>query len=115
MKKAVKSLEKKLKPRSARFLILDGNFKIDIDIPQKSVVKGDGKVFSCAAASILAKVTRDRIMAKYDKEYPRYGFNKHKGYPTKYHFKTLKKYGSCKIHRKTFWPVSGFDKSKKSA
>lgn len=113
MKKAVKSLEKKLKPGGARFLILDGNFKIDIDIPQKSVIKGDGKVFSCAAASILAKVTRDRMMAKYDKEYPRYGFDKHKGYPTKFHFKILKKYGPCRIHRKTFWPVSGFDKSLK--
>jgi ribonuclease HII len=120
MKKAVKSLEKKLKkcvvPNSrdrgffanSGFLILDGNFKIDIDIPQKSVIKGDEKVFSCAAASILAKVTRDRLMLKYHKKFPKYGFNKHKGYPTKFHFKTLKKYGPCKIHRKTFRPVSKY-------
>ncbi len=107
MKKAVKSLEKKLKFKDVEFLILDGNFKVDMDIPQKSVVRGDEKVFSCAAASILAKVTRDRIMVKYHREYPRYGFNRHKGYPTEYHFKALKKYGPCKIHRKTFWPVKG--------
>lgn len=105
MKKAVKSLEKKLKSKNPGFLILDGNFRIDIDIPQKSVVKGDEKVFSCAAASVLAKVTRDRIMVKYHKEYPPYGFNRHKGYPTESHFKALKKYGPCKIHRRTFWPV----------
>ena len=121
MKKAVKSLEKKLKhecrqktrgrgffAKGAQFLILDGNFKIDIDIPQKSVIKGDEKVFSCAAASILAKVTRDRIMLKYHKKFPKYGFDKHKGYPTKFHFRALKKHGFCKIHRKTFWPVSKY-------
>lgn len=100
MEKAVKKL--KMKPD---FLIIDGN-RIKNNklkrIKHKLIVKADEKVFSCAAASILAKVTRDRIMEKYHRKYPRYGFNKHKGYPTKYHFKMLKKYGSCKIHRKSF-------------
>ena len=136
MKKAVKNLEKKLKKEKLKkvnkkeikakeyvhstsdrllsghndflvdFLILDGNFKIDLPIPQKSIIKADEKVFSCAAASILAKVTRDRIMQRYHKKYPRYGFDKHKGYPTKYHLKMLKKYSPCKIHRKSFGPVN---------
>ena len=120
MKKAIRNLEKKYshgririsrgkKPSErfshADFLILDGNFKINLDVPQKSIVKADEKVFSCASASIIAKVTRDRIMQRYHKKYPRYGFSKHKGYPTKYHLKMLKKYGPCKIHRKSFKPV----------
>jgi ribonuclease HII len=100
MKKAIKKLKRK-----PDFLILDGNFKIDVKISQKSIIKGDEKVFSCASASILAKVYRDKIMRKYHKKYPRYGFDKHKGYPTKYHFKMLKKHGPCKIHRKSFRPV----------
>jgi ribonuclease HII len=87
------------------FLILDGNFKLDLPIPQKSIVKGDEKVLSCAIASIIAKVTRDRIMEKYAKKFPEYGFEKHKGYATKFHFKMLRKYGPCKIHRKSFEPV----------
>jgi ribonuclease HII len=99
MKKAVVSLKK------PDFLILDGNMKIDSLIPQKSIIKGDVKVFSCAAASILAKVTRDRIMEKYSGVYPKYGFSIHKGYPTKRHIRMIKKYGACKIHRKSFGPV----------
>ena len=97
------------------FLILDGNFTLPAEalakmginpsIPQKSIIKADEKVFSCAAASILAKVTRDRIMMCYHKKYPKYRFDLHKGYPTKFHLKMLKKYGPCKIHRKSFWPV----------
>jgi len=101
MKRAVKNLEKKL-DQKVNFLILDGNFKINLDIPQKSVRKGDNKVFSIAAASIIAKVSRDRMMKKYHKKYPQYGFDKHKGYPTKLHRKMIKKHGSCKIHRMTF-------------
>jgi len=100
MVKAVKKLKRK-----PDFLILDGNFKINVDIPQKSIIKGDEKVFSCAAASILAKVYRDRIMERYDRKFPKYEFKKHKGYGTKFHFKMLKKYGPCKIHRKTFEPI----------
>jgi ribonuclease HII len=86
-------------------LILDGNFKLDLPVPQKSIIKADEKVLSCAAASVIAKVTRDKIMEKYAKRYPKYGFEIHKGYPTKFHLKMLKKYGPCKIHRKSFYPV----------
>ena len=90
------------------FLIIDGNFKLNLPIPQKSIVKADEKVFSCMASGIIAKVTRDRIMEKLHKEYPCYGFNQHKGYPTKFHLKMLKKHGPSKIHRKTFGPLKRF-------
>ncbi len=89
----------------AGFLLIDGNFGIDSTIPQKSIIKGDEKVFSISAASIIAKVTRDRIMQKMDKKYPQYGFAQHKGYGTELHIKNLKKFGHCKIHRKTFEPI----------
>jgi len=97
MQKAVGKLKKK-----PDFLILDGNFKINSLIPQKPIIRADGKVFSCMVAGIIAKVTRDRIMIQYHEKYPHYGFNKHKGYPTKYHRKMIKKYGLCRIHRKSF-------------
>ncbi len=100
MKKAVKKLKKK-----PDFLILDGKMKLNLPIPQKSIVKADEKVFSCAVASIIAKVTRDRIMVRYHKKYPKYRFDLHKGYPTKLHRKMLKKYGPCRIHRRSFTPV----------
>ena len=74
----------------------------DIDIPQVPIVKGDAKSQSIAAASIMAKVTRDRIMKEYDEMYPEYGFARHKGYGTKEHTTALKTYGPCPIHRKTF-------------
>jgi ribonuclease HII len=83
-------------------LILDGNFEISSEIPQKSDIRGDEKVFSCSAAGIIAKVTRDRIMVKYDKKYPEYGFKRHKGYGTAAHIKTLCKIGPCPIHRRSF-------------
>jgi len=86
-------------------LILDGNMKINLPIPQKSIVKADEKVFSVALASIIAKVTRDRLMSKYAKKFPAYGFEKHKGYATKLHLAKLKKHGPCKIHRKSFRPI----------
>ncbi len=97
MIKAVKAL--KIKPD---FLIIDGNIKLDIKCNQQGIVKGDVKVLSCSAASIIAKVTRDEIMIKLDKKYPNYNFKKHKGYGTKEHMKNIKKYGLCKIHRKSF-------------
>ncbi|MCD6500804.1 ribonuclease HII [bacterium] len=113
MKKAVKNLEKKLSSNYCysndltreKFLLIDGNFRIDSQFPQKSIIKGDEKVFLIKLASIVAKVTRDRAMLRYHKKYPQYRFDKHKGYGTKLHFKMLKKYGPCKIHRKTFRPV----------
>ncbi len=99
---------KNLKPD---FLILDGNFTLrqaqgEKNIPQKSIIAGDQKVISVSAASIIAKVTRDRIMDKYAKKYPQYKFDKHKGYGTELHFKMLKKFGACPIHRKSFHPVN---------
>src|SRR3989344_2564738 len=89
------------------FLLIDGNFKINSNIPQKSIIKGDSKVFSICAAGIIAKVTRDRFMQKMHKKYPNYGFDRHKGYGTALHIKNIKSFGACKIHRKTFWPISG--------
>ena len=116
MVKAVKNLEKRAYQNfhdrgnsdKVGFLLIDGNFRLEkVKIPQKSVVKGDEKVFSIAAASIIAKVTRDRLMRKYHKKYPEYEFARHKGYGTKAHFASLEKFGPCKIHRKTFYPVRG--------
>jgi len=108
MRRAVKNLSKKgtgflsAERNPVPFLLIDGNFGIDLDFPQKSIIKGDQKVFSCAAASIIAKVSRDRMMIKYHDKYPEYGFNRHKGYGTKLHREAIKKYGFCDIHRKTF-------------
>lgn len=104
MVKAIKDLEKKNKLK-VDFLILDGKIKIDSDIPQKSIVKADDKVFSVSAASIIAKVKRDELMERYDKKYPVYNFRKHKGYGTKEHLRRIKKNGICEIHRKTFSPI----------
>jgi len=105
MEKAINNLKTK-----TDFLIIDGNFKIDLPISQKPIIKADEKVFSCAAASVIAKVTRDRIMKRYHQKYPKYAFDKHKGYPTKYHIKMLKKYKLCEIHRKSFKPVAKYYK-----
>ncbi|MDP2910672.1 MAG: ribonuclease HII [bacterium] len=114
MQRAVKSLEKNLKNELVQkkcdrtnfaqgsFLIIDGNFGIDIDIPQKSIIKADEKVFSVAAASIVAKVYRDKMMFNYHKKYPEYGFDKHKGYGTELHRKLIEKHGFCRLHRKSF-------------
>lgn len=104
MKRAVKNLEKKLN-RKTDFLIIDGRIKLNLDTHQKSIIKGDNKVFSCAAASVIAKVRRDRLMRKQHKKYPQYGFISHKGYCTKKHIAILAELGPCKIHRKSFKPV----------
>jgi ribonuclease HII len=104
MIKAIKDLEKKNNLK-VDFLILDGKMKIDFNVNQESIIKGDDKVFSISAASIIAKVTRDRLMIKYDKKYPQYNFKKHKGYGTKEHLDNIKKNGICKIHRKSFAPI----------
>lgn len=90
------------------FLIIDGNRlknKKLKSIKYKLIVKADEKVFSCAMASILAKVTRDRIMMKYHKKYPQYRFDIHKGYGTKMHLVKLVKFGPSPIHRESFEPV----------
>lgn len=77
-----------------------------LNVPNESLIKGDAKSASIAAASILAKVSRDRLMMQYDKEYPMYGFAKHKGYGTAEHVDAIQKYGACPIHRKTFEPIA---------
>lgn len=84
------------------FALIDGNRNKGITIPNATVVKGDGRSASIAAASILAKVSRDRYMEELDRRYPEYGFARHKGYPTKAHYEALRKYGPCPVHRKTF-------------
>lgn len=92
---------KNLSPRPD-YLLIDGKFTIPMELPQKAVVRGDSLSISIAAASIVAKVTRDRLMERYDVFYPEFGFAGHKGYPTKAHKKAIEKYGSCPIHRQTF-------------
>lgn len=85
------------------FALIDGNrVPRGIKIPCEAIVKGDSKSMSVAAASVLAKVTRDRLMLEYDKKYPEYNFKKHKGYGTKEHTELIKQYGPCEIHRLSF-------------
>ncbi len=85
------------------FALIDGNrVPRGIKIPCETIVKGDSKSMSVAAASVLAKVTRDRLMLEYDKKYPVYNFKKHKGYGTKEHTELIKQYGPCEIHRLSF-------------
>ena len=97
MNRAVAGLQIK-----ADFALIDGNCARGFDIPTQTVVKGDAKSPSIAAASILAKVTRDRQCAELDALYPEYGFAKHKGYPTKDHMQKVRELGPCPEHRKTF-------------
>ena len=97
MKRAVEGLSK-----AADYAIIDGNKTPDLSIPCSAIVKGDANSMSIAAASILAKVTRDRLMLEYDKEYPQYMFAKHKGYGTKVHTQAIREYGPCPIHRMSF-------------
>jgi len=84
------------------FLLLDGPHRIPSDLPQMPIPKGDSLSISIAAASIIAKVTRDRLMDVYHQDYPQFGFRQHKGYPTKAHKKAIEQYGCCAIHRRTF-------------
>lgn len=84
------------------FLLIDGTFGIPAELPQLAIPKGDALSISIAAASIVAKVTRDRLMQTYHQYYPQFGFPQHKGYPTKAHKAAIRKYGCCPIHRKSF-------------
>lgn len=103
MRMAVKSL--KLSPDIA---LVDGNKEPQLNIPCKCIIKGDSKSMSIAAASIIAKVTRDQKMYDYHAMYPEYGFDQHKGYPTLRHIEAIRKFGYCTIHRKSF-KVKQFD------
>lgn len=92
------------------YVIVDGNMRLSTRCPLKCIPGGDSKSISIAAASIVAKVTRDSIMYEYDGSYPEYGFAKHKGYGTKSHIEALKKHGPSPIHRRTFRPVCSINK-----
>jgi ribonuclease HII len=105
MKKAVLGLSTR-----PDFLLIDGNCSIPVNIPQKAIVKGDSSCLSIAAASIIAKVTRDRLMVEYGEIYPGYGFSDHKGYGCASHLSAIAQLGPCEIHRKTFRGVREFVK-----
>lgn len=105
MEKAVKDL--KINPD---YLLIDGKVDVELDQKRAYLINGESKSLSIACASIIAKVTRDRIMLRIDKEYPHYGFSKHKGYGTKYHMEAIKRHGLSLIHRKTFGPFGGKNK-----
>ncbi|MGD0282181.1 MAG: ribonuclease HII [Dissulfurispiraceae bacterium] len=100
MKRAVEGL--KIKPQR---VLVDGNHAPDLDIPVEAIIKGDDKVPAISAASILAKVARDKAMVEYHRLYPEYGFDIHKGYFTREHMAALHKYGPCPIHRRTYSPI----------
>jgi ribonuclease HII len=106
MEEAVSSLLKKISAgkRLRMHVIVDGNMPLDPGLPHTTIIKGDAKSKSIAAASILAKVTRDRIMDMYDRVFPQYGFRQHKGYATQSHRDSIKKFGPIMIHRKSFLP-----------
>ncbi|MDD2677908.1 MAG: ribonuclease HII [Candidatus Paceibacterota bacterium] len=108
MRICLKKLKIDQKMNRPSLILIDGNRIIGhrLPYPQKAIIKGDDKVFSIALASIVAKVIRDRKMKNLAKKYPQYGFEIHKGYPTKLHLKLLKKYGVCKIHRRTYRPIA---------
>lgn len=90
-----------IRPRPG-FLLIDGTFAIPADYPQRPLTKGDSRSVSIAAASIVAKVTRDRIMRRYHEDYPQFGFDCHKGYATAAHLEALACHGPCAIHRRSF-------------
>ena len=104
---AMKDAVNQLKP-VPDLLLIDGNQKIESSLNQWAIIKGDSKSLSIAAASVLAKVTRDRIMDDYHKVYPKYQFNRHKGYGTKLHRTLIQEHGPCPIHRSTFKGVSEY-------
>lgn len=104
LRAALRAMEKAVAGLSVKpdFVLVDGNARISIAVEQKTVVGGDDRCASVAAASIVAKVTRDRLMRELETEYPGYGFSRHKGYPSKEHRESLRRLGPCPIHRKSF-------------
>ncbi len=106
--KAIKRLS-----RQPKYVLVDGIGKYDFDIDYETIKKGDTKVRVIAAASIVAKVVRDTIMDSYSLKYPKYGFDKHKGYGTRQHHQNLLKYGVCELHRQSFAPIKAIQNESK--
>lgn len=92
----------------ADYLLIDGIHPVDVPVAQKAVVRGDSQCFSIAAASIMAKVTRDRIMQQHHCVYPQFGFDRHKGYPTRAHREAIRRHGCCPLHRRSFKGIQEF-------
>jgi ribonuclease HII len=88
------------------YVLVDGNFSLQTELPHRPIVKGDARSVSIAASSIVAKVTRDSLMLRYHEDFPQYGFDRHKGYPTKAHKAAIAIHGPCRIHRRSFRGVS---------
>ena len=109
MKIAIEKVRKKIK---LDYVITDA-MPIDLDIPVMPIIKGDSKSITIAASSVIAKVTRDKMLYRIDKEYPEYGFKNHKGYPTKKHLENINKYGLIKGYRKTYGPIKKYIKEGK--
>ena len=104
MKKAIAEVRK---PTELEYVLSDA-MPIDIDIPVMPIIKGDAKSITIAAASVIAKVTRDKMLYEIDEKYPEYGFKNHKGYPTKKHLEAINKHGLIEGYRKTYGPVKNY-------
>ena len=113
LRASLKAMLKAVEGLSVRpeLLLIDGNFPVESDIEQRLIVSGDSLSVSIAAASIIAKTARDRVMESYDNLYPAYNFSKNKGYPTKDHLEALRRYGPCPVHRLSFRGVLTEDAS----
>ncbi len=105
MKRAIDKVNNQIK---IDYLLIDGNMKFDFDYQYKSIIKGDYYSISISAASVVAKVYRDRMLIELDKKYPMYGYKDHKGYPTKKHIEAINKYGLVDGYRKTYGPVKDY-------
>lgn len=109
MKRAIQKVQEKV---PLEHVLIDA-MKLDLDIPSTSIIKGDAKSISIAAASVMAKVTRDEMMIELDKKYPEYGYKNHKGYPTKQHLEAIRTYGLIDGYRKSYGPVKEILNAKK--
>lgn len=107
-RKAMKLAINKVRKQTKIDYVLSDAMPIDLDIPVKPIIKGDAKSITIAAASVIAKVTRDKIMYEIDKIHPEYGFKNHKGYPTKKHIEAINKYGLIDDYRKTYGPIKKY-------
>jgi len=108
MKGAIYDLAGNLESKLPSFVLVDGKFEAPVDLPQMALVKGESKSASIAAASIVAKVTRDRLMQEYHVCFPEYNFKKNKGYPPREHRQAISQHGPCDIHRRTFKGVKEY-------